>query len=168
MTVQLIECPWSGSKWNTSGGGTFTFSPDPDGVTKECQVDWMIRKSGLSNTWPKSKYRYKRTVAYSITGGCNGALRNEIEFYTMRNSKFRLIGLGNMATVEPYSERNTTFPSAHSWNSTSKPTWVRDMNPNPGAEYVIIESASFKQEPGKNDWFSYNIKLSLVDNGSVS
>jgi len=79
----------------------------------------------------------------------------------MRNSKFKLTGLTNMMTVEPYSERSTTFPADKPWSGTSKPTLL-------SVEYVIIESITFKQEPGKNDWFTYSIKLTVVDSGLVS
>jgi len=164
MTVQLIEYPWTGSKWASSGtwtASTFSFSPDPDTVTKDCQVDWTVRKIGLSATWPKSKYRYKRSLGYTFTGGCSGTKRCELEFYGMRNSKFKLTGLTNMMTVEPYSERSTTFPADKPWSRTSKPTLL-------SVEYVIIESITFKQESGKNDWFTYSIKLTVVDSGLVS
>ena len=157
MGLKLIEYAWDGSKFVQTG--TLEFSPNPRSIEKSCKVQWRARHIGLYAIYPKCKYRYRREVKFTLKGECNGAKRKEIEFYAMRRSKFLIDNDSWDAMVSPeyYSDRNNN-PADHPWQGTSHPN--QEI-------YVMFESVTFTAKEGQKDWFTYTIKLTVVNDQGI-
>lgn len=153
--LKLVEYPYNGSAFIS--GGTLVFDPAPQSIEKNAKVEWLARQTGLYSIYPRAKYRYRRTIEFSLKGGCTTDKRKEIEFYSMRYSKFKMDSTwGRMSSPEYYSDRNTN-PSGHPWNPD-----------NPGQVlYVMFTECNFTLEEGK-DWASYTIKLTVVNLEGIS
>lgn len=156
MTLKLIEHPFNGSVF--VDGGTLTFNPDPNAIDKSVKVEWRARHTGLYSLYPRCKYRYRRTVEFTLKGGCTSAKRKEIEFYAMRYSKFLMDNTtwAKILSPEYYSER-TVQPSTMGWPHSAVQTL-----------YLMFTECTFTLEEGKEDWWVYTIKLQVVNNEGIS
>jgi len=157
MALTLYEYGWDGSNYVLSG--TLVFSPDPSKIEKICKVQWRARHFGTKYTYPRAKYRYRREIVFKLEGGCSGSKREELEFFAMRNSKFKIdnTSIGYLKSPEYYSDRDT-----HPANNP-KPT-----NFTYQTLYVMFEEIRFTADPGKEDWFNYSITLKVVNNEKVT
>jgi len=155
MGLKLREYAWDGNNWKDTGHD-FEFDPNPNSVSKETKIEWRERHSGLYSLYPKCKYRYRRTVTFTIRGGCNGDKRREMEFYAMRNSKFKMdnTSWGDLHSPEYYSER-TVYPYNYAWTGESHPKQTL---------YLMWTEFSSDEAEGKVDWYTYQLKLQVVDN----
>ncbi len=153
--LKLIEYAWDGEHFVNSG--TLTLDPGPREIEKLVKVEWRARHTGLYSIYPRCKYRYRRTIEFTLKGGCSPAKRKEIEFYATRYSKFKIDNdsWGDMISLTPYSTR-TVYPKDHPWPQTAKETL-----------YVMFEEASFRLLEGK-EWVEYSIKLKVVNNEGIA
>ena len=155
-TLSLKEYPFNGSVF--VGGGTLIFDPSPSQIEKVCKAEWRARHTGLYSLYPRCKYRYRRTVEFSLKGGCTSAKRKEIEFYAMRYSKFKMdnTSWAKAASIEYYSEK-TVQPSTKAWPQTTLQTL-----------YLMFTECTFSLDEGKEDWWNYTIKLQVVNNEGIT
>jgi len=152
--LKLIEYAWDGSNFVNSG--TLTLDPGPREIEKLVKVEWRSRHTGLYSIYPRCKYRFRRTIEFTLKGGCTPEKRKEIEFYATRYSKFKIdnSSWGDMISLTPYSTR-TVYPADHPWPQTSEETL-----------YVMFEETSFRLLEGK-EWVEYSIKLKVVNNEGI-
>jgi len=157
MGITLYEYGWNGSNYVLSG--TLVLDPPPAKIEKVCKVQWKARHFGTQRVYPRAKYRYRREIVFKLEGGCSGDKRIELEFFAMRNSKFKIDNdsIGYFKSPEYYSDRNT-----HPAN-----------NPKPDnfsyqTLYVMFEETRFVADPAKENWFNYSITLKVVNDEKVS
>lgn len=148
-SLRFIEYPWSDVSNAYVIGSTFTFTPSPKSISKSVEVLWRIMHSGRRKL-KKSKYRVRETITWTLQGSCQGsytadALRNQIEYYTKRNSKFKVI-------IDANTPQIFLCPSQAGANSF---TWE--------IVFVVFKSARFTQTEGKIGWFDYSIELERVN-----
>jgi len=161
MGLKLQEYAWDGTNWKDTGI-YFTFDPNPSGVTKETKVEWRARFSGLYCLYPRCKYRFRRTVTFTLKGACTGAKREELEFYAMRNSKFKVdnTSWAGLTSPEYYSQKDVYNPYDHPWQgATGHPLQTL---------YVMFQELTADLAEGKVDWFTYTLKLQVVDTSNVT
>ena len=110
----------------------------------------------LISIYPRCKYRYRRTIEFTLKGGCSPEKRKEIEFYATRYSKFKIdnASWSDMISLEPYSSR-TTNPADHVWPQTAEQTL-----------YVMFQETSFRLLEG-TEWVEYSIKLQVVNDEGI-
>lgn len=156
MALELIEYTFDGS--NFVVGGTLTLDPAPNSIDKLVKIEWRSRHTGLYSLYPRCKYRYRRTVEFTLKGGCDPDKRREIEFYSARYSKFLIDNTtwAKMVSPDYYSDRNTN-PSSQGW----------DEGLGNQTLYVMFEETTFTLEEGKN-WCTYTIKLKVVNDEGVT
>lgn len=154
MTVSLVltEYLWDGSAYSVSGN-TLTFDPGPKSVSKSLEVQWRIMHRGRRKL-KKAKFRVRETMTWTISGSCSGGgksgagsgLREKIEYYAKRNSKFEI--LIDASTPQIF------------------------LTPNPDVDFddwawedifVIIKNVKFTLTEGKIGWFDYSIELERVN-----
>jgi hypothetical protein len=170
MQLDLIEYAYNGNGQYINSG-TLTFNPGPSQVTKEIKIEWMTMFVGFV-IWPRVLYRVWRTINVEIQGGCNLAMRAEIEFYSYRQSVFAVDGSWSpyFDFPEPYSSGLNSNPSAYPW--TGFPYALQGTVANPpgsGTKPVtlIFLDTTFTWSEGQRDWYTYDIKLQVCDNGGI-
>ena len=159
MGMKLREYAWNGSHWKDTGD-YFEFDPNPSGVTKEVKTEWRVRHTGLYATWPRCKYRYRRTVTFTLKGACSGEKRRELEFYSMRNSKFKIdtSSWTGLQTPEYYNQKDVYNPFDYPWEGVNHPNQTI---------YVMFQEFNTEIAEGKVDWFTYTIKLQVINNANI-
>ena len=159
MALKLIEYAYNGTHYVASG--TLTIDPSPNTIEQEVKVEWRVKSVGLYAIFPRAKHRYRRTIGFSIKGGCTLDKRTEIEFYALRNSKFKLDYVtsdwSNVPIPEPFSDRNIA-PAGHPWN----PAYIAIVT------YVVFDDVSFTFDEGKSDWITYTIKFKVVSDEGIA
>lgn len=157
MALKLIEYTFNGSVFIT--GGTLVLDPAPNSIEKLVKVEWRARHTGLYSIYPRCKYRYRKTVEFTLKGGCDPVKRREIEFYGARYSKFKVDNTtwAKMVSPEYYSDRNYN-PSGYPWTGESHPN--QEL-------WVMFEEVTFTLEEGKN-WCTYSIKLKVVNSEGIT
>lgn len=155
MELKLSEYAWNGSNFVLSG--TLTLDPSPNSIEKLVKVEWLSRHVGLYSIYPKCKYRYRKTVTFTLKGGCEPDKRREIEFYAARYSKFKVdnASWAKMASPEYYSTRETN-PAGNPYDEDDLQTL-----------YLMFEEVTFILEEGKN-WCTYSIKLKVINAEGVT
>jgi len=155
-TLNLIEYAWNGTFYVS--GATLSLDPYPSSMEKHVRVEWRTRHTGLYSLEERAKMRYRRTNEYTLKGGCLPEKRREIEFYTMRASKFKIVNTTFQGMLTPlyYSDRNTP-PYQNPWQGASHPNQT---------VYVIFDDATFTLEEGKN-WVTYSLKIKIVNTEGV-
>jgi len=157
MELKLIEYAWNGANFVPSG--TLTFTPGPQSIDKATKTEWRARHTGLGSVYPRCKYRYRRTVEFTLKGGCTGLKRRELEFYAMRQSKFKVENASFEDLISPeYHSDRSDFPNDNQWSPSE----------NPQTLYVMFEESSYSIAEGKEDWYTYTIKLKVVNNEGIT
>jgi len=156
MTLELIEWAFNGSTF--VAGGTLSLDPAPNSIEKMVKVEWKARHTGLYSIYPRCKYRYRKTVEFTLKGGCEPTKRREIEFYAARFSKFQIDNTSWAKMVSPtyYSERGTN-PSGNPWTEENE---NQDL-------FLMLQEVTFTLEEGKN-WCTYSIKLKVVNTEGIT
>jgi len=156
MTLELIEYTFNGSVF--IAGGTLILNPAPNSIEKMVKVEWLARHTGLYSIYPRCKYRYRKTVQFTLKGGCEPTKRREIEFYSARYSKFKIDNTtwAKMVSPEYNSDRNNN-PSDQEWSEQITNQTL----------YLMFEEVTFILEEGK-DWCTYSIKLKVVNSEGIT
>lgn len=148
-SLRFIEYPWSDTTSQYVLGDTFTITPGPKSVTKSVDVLWRVIHSGRRKL-KKAKYRVRETITWTLSGSCQGsytadALRNQIEYYAKRNSKFKIII--DADTPQIFLCPNPAGTNSHTWEII----------------FVVFKNVKFTQTEGKIGWFDYTIDLERVN-----
>jgi len=155
--LRFREYAYNGSVYKNIGVN-LDLDPSPSAINHTAQVYWRYSNAG-TKVFPKCKYRYKRTIAYTLTGGCNRAKLEEIEYYALRNSKFKLdTSVGDWSKLkiaDPKSDKNT-IPYDNPW--TGSPSYL--------TIYVVIDELTYSYDEGR-DWINYTLKLKIVQDNDV-
>jgi hypothetical protein len=127
-----------------------TFIPGPKSVSKSVDVQWRIMHRGRRKL-KKAKFRVRETTTWTLAGSCQGsytedALRNKIEYYAKRNSKFKVI-------IDANTPQIFLTPNPDSGGSPHTFEVI----------FVIFKNVKFTQTEGKIGWFDYTIELERVN-----
>jgi len=149
ISLRLLEYNWNGTAY--AAGATLTFTPGPKSVSKSVDVQWRVMHRGRRKL-KKAKFRVRETTTWTIAGSCQGSyteslLRNTIEFYAKRNSKFKVIIDENTPQI---------FLTPGSGPNTYE------------IVFVVFKNVKFTQTEGKIGWFDYTIDLERVNCENMS
>lgn len=147
--LTLLEYHMQSGTYSPSGN-TFTFDPNPNNIKKSVSVKWRIRRPGYGNKVERARFRYNEKIEFTITGSCNANKRDELEWFSKRDSLFRI---ENWPMPTYHSEWTPDVPVATPPNFASAP----EEN-----VYFVIESTDFTQTEAKLDWFDYSLKVVRV------
>jgi len=152
--LSLIEL-WSGITEGSyvESGNTFTFDPKPNSVDKSVQVKWRIRRPGYSKKLERARFRFNEKIEFKIAGSCPGAKRDEMEWYTKRDSIFR---------VEVLDMNTYHAEMAGDSEEAAQRYWANVTSNDLEEVYVVIENTKFSQAEAKQDWFSYTMTLRRI------
>lgn len=137
--------------------GTFYFIPNPKSIKKDVDVKWRIRRAGYEKKIERARFRYNEKIQLVITGSCNAAKRDEIEFYSKRDSLFKVLSLD----MKTYHAEDT-----EDCEGEGKP-WHN--NPVEESFFVIIVKVAFTQREAKVDpnnpargWYDYSLTVKRI------
>jgi len=169
--ISLVEYWAHVSTGYQLSGNTLVFDPLPNSVVKSVKVKWRLRRPGFQRKIERGRFRYNEEITFAVTGSCPQEKRDEIEFYSKRDSLFKIINC-DMKTYHTEQTSDSTNPPD---SGTEIPTYqlytnCKNQDCGEGAGmgepvFVIFEDAKFTQKEGKTDWFDYAITLHRVHLG---
>jgi len=152
-TLELVEYWAHTNSGYSASGNTLVFSPAPISLTKDVTVKWRIRRPGFQRKVERARFRYNEKIQFKASGSCNAEKRNEIEWYSKRDSLFKLQNC-DMDTFLA-EETSDTDENAYQY-------WIEAKGQAQAIVYLVFESAKFTQREGKIDWFDYVVTLRRV------
>jgi len=152
--IELVEYHHeSGITYSSVGCGTFIFDPDPKSLKKSVEVKWRIRRAGYEMKVERARFRFNEKIEYTLVGSCTGSKRDELEWYSKRDSIFKLV---NCVLKTYHSEQTDDEPAG------TPPTWEAAQSQGEEFVYVIISKTEFTQKEAKTDWYDYSVELRRV------